>query len=154
MLAQDLCSAMQNAFRARHRWVSLPHTTQTLGVLTVLLQNGFITSLSRGTEYIPSPAAFLTAKPAQQRIWAQLKYRDERPVLNAMHAVSLPSKRVFMDAEDLRLLCTGRAVKNVKALGMGEIAVVRTQHVENEWVEAREAIALNLRGGEIMCRAS
>ncbi|KAH7069398.1 hypothetical protein BKA62DRAFT_836919 [Auriculariales sp. MPI-PUGE-AT-0066] len=35
-----------------------------------------------------------------------------------------------------------------------QIAVVRTQHVENEWVEAREAIALNLRGGEIMCRAS
>jgi len=154
MLSHDICSALQNAFRARHKFVALPHSKQTLGVLSVLLQNGFITSLSRGTAYAPSPAAFLSAPTQQQRIWAELKYRDERPVLNAMSAVSIPSKRVFFNNEDLRLLCTGHGVKNVKALGMGEIAVIRTQHEGREWVEAREALHLNLRGGELMCRAS
>lgn len=89
----------------------------------------------------------------QQRIWAELKYRDERPVLNAMRAISIPSKRVFLDQKELRLLCTGRTVKNVKPLGMGEIAVVKTQTEGHEWVEARDAITLGLEGGELMCRA-
>ncbi|EJD36255.1 ribosomal protein S8 [Auricularia subglabra TFB-10046 SS5] len=153
MLAHDICSAIQNAFRARHKYVALPHTNQSLGILTVLLQNGFIMSLSRGTPHTPSPSAFLTAPEFERRIWAELKYRDERPVLNAMHAVSKPSRRIFLDQTELMLLCTGRSVKHVRPLGMGEIAVVRTQLKDNEWMEARQAVQLRVKGGELMCRA-
>lgn len=35
---------------------------------------------------------------------------------------------------------------------MGEIAIVRTEDKEAEWVEARDALRLNL-GGEVVCRA-
>lgn len=154
MLAHDLCSTVQNAFRARHKFVAVPHTTQSLGILTVLLQSGFITSIIRGTAHQPSPEAFLAVPEIERRIWAQLKYRDERPVLNRMHAVSVPSKRVFLDQPQLRLLCTGRSVSQVKGLGMGEIAVIRTQKKEHEWIEAREAVLLNIDGGEVMCRAA
>jgi ribosomal protein S8 len=70
-----------------------------------------------------------------------------------MHLVSKPSKRVFMDTSEIRRLCSGRSAKTVKPLGMGEIAVLRTENKEYEWLEAREALQLQL-SGEVICRAS
>ena len=66
--------------------------------------------------------------------------------------ISKPSKRVFMTSDEIRRICTGRRAQQVKPLGMGEIAVVRTGSRENEWIEAREAIRLGL-DGEVICRA-
>jgi ribosomal protein S8 len=152
-LPYDLCARLQNAFRARQARISVPHTTQNLGILSILLRAGFLTNITRGTIEAPSPAEFLEAGEAQRRIWADLKYRNDRPVLENMHLVSKPSKRVFMDINEIRRLCTGRSAKTVKPLGMGEIAVVHTGNKEFEWLEAREAIQLRL-DGEVICRAS
>jgi len=151
-LPHDLCSRVQNAFRARHAKVAVNHNTQNLGILSILLRSGFISNISRGTTDTPSPADFSQAPIAQQRIWADLKYRDDRPVLNAMELVSMPSKRIFMDLAEIRMICSGRRAQTIKPLGMGEIAVVRTKSKEHEWLEAREALQLKL-GGEVICRA-
>jgi len=150
--AAALCSHVQNSFRARHARISVPHTSQNLGILSILLRAGFISSLTRGTIASPSPADFLKAGASQKRIWAELKYRDDRAVLNGMSLVSKPSKRVLMDAGEIRRICSGRRVQTVKPLGMGEIAVVRTAEKEHEWLEAREALQLGLEG-EVVCRA-
>lgn len=152
-LPYDLCARLQNAFRARHARISVPHTTQNLGVLSILLRSGFITNITRGTVEAPSPEKFGEAGEAQRRIWADLKYRNDRPILENMHLVSKPSKRVFMDINEIRRLCTGRSAKTVKPLGMGEIAILRTNNKEYEWLEAREALQLRL-SGEVICRAS
>jgi len=152
-LPHDLCASLQNAFRARHARVAVLHTTQNLGILSILLRAGFLTNITRGTIEAPSPEKFVDAGEAQRRIWADLKYRNDRPVLESMHLVSKPSKRVFMDTSELRRLCTGRSAKTVEPLGMGEIAVVRTKNKEYEWLEAREALQLRLTG-EVVCRAS
>ncbi|OBZ77955.1 37S ribosomal protein S8, mitochondrial [Grifola frondosa] len=72
-----------------------------LGILSILLRAGFITS-------------------AERRIWAELKYRDDRPVLNGMELVSKPSKPIFMEIGEIRRLCSGRRAQNIKPLGMGE----------------------------------
>ncbi|EIM83404.1 ribosomal protein S8 [Stereum hirsutum FP-91666 SS1] len=148
----DLCSHMQNAFRARHHSVAVDHNTQNLGILSILLRAGFLTTLTRGTIETPSPAEFMNAGDAQRRIWADLKYRNDRPVMERMQLISMPSKRIFMDVAEIRRLCTGRRVQTIKPLGMGEIAVVHTKSSEHEWVEARDALRLNL-GGEVVCRA-
>jgi ribosomal protein S8 len=148
----DLCSLVQNAFRARHKHVAVDHTIQNLGILSILLRAGFISSLTRGTVEGPSPDAFHGAGDAERRIWADLKYRDDRPVLSSMHLISRPSRRVFMDVSEIRRICSGRRAQTVKPLGMGEIAVVHTQSKEHEWLEAREALQLRL-AGEVVCRA-
>jgi len=57
-----------------------------------------------------------------------------------------------MDLSEIRLICSGRRAQQVKPLGMGEIAVVRTKDKEHEWLEAREALQLKL-AGEVVCRA-
>ncbi|THH21004.1 hypothetical protein EW146_g463 [Bondarzewia mesenterica] len=149
----DLCARIQNAFRARHQTVSVAHTTQNLGILSILFRTGFLTSITRGTIDAPSPEAFNATSAAQRRIWAELKYRNDRPVLERMELISKPSKRVFMEIGEIRRICTGRRAQTVKPLGMGEIAVVRTKNKEHEWLEAREALQLHL-DGEVVCRAN
>ena len=148
----DLCARVQNAFRARHLRVCVDHTTQNLGILSILYRSGFFTTLTRGTPEGPSPEKFLEAGDAYRRIWADLKYRDDRPVLNAMELISKPSKRIFMTSDEIRRICSGRRAQQVKPLGMGEVAIVQTENKEHEWLEAREALRLGL-GGEVVCRA-
>jgi ribosomal protein S8 len=151
-LPYDLCARIQNAFRARHQRISVAHTTQNLGILSILLRAGFLSNITRGTVEKPSPSAFHTAGEAQRRIWADLKYRDDRPVLHNMELVSMPSRRVFMEIGEIRRICSGRRAQTVKPLGMGEVAIVRTKSKEHEWLEAREALELRL-DGEVVCRA-
>ena len=104
VLPHDLCSHLQNAFRARHQRVCVPNTRQNLGILNILLRQGFITNMTQGTVAQPSPEDFRTAGEAQRRIWADLKYRDDRPVLNAMSLISRPSKNVHMTHSELMLV--------------------------------------------------
>jgi ribosomal protein S8 len=151
-LPHDLCARVQNAFRARHHQISVVHSTQNLAILSILLRAGFVSNIIRGTVDAPSPEDFASAGEAQRRIWAELKYRNDQPVLSDMELVSKPSKRIFMDVSEIRMLCSGRSAQFVKPLGMGEIAVVRTKKKEYEWLEAREALQLNLKG-EVICRA-
>ncbi|EUC61063.1 ribosomal protein S8 [Rhizoctonia solani AG-3 Rhs1AP] len=132
----DLCARLQNGFRARHKAIAVPHTTQNLAILTILLQTGFISS-------------FNEVSVAQKRIWAELKYSGDRPVLSQAQLVSKPSKRVNMEPSEIMRLCTGRRAKFISPLGLGEIAVVKTG--VGSWLEAREALRLGL-GGEVICR--
>ncbi|TCD68156.1 hypothetical protein EIP91_011434 [Steccherinum ochraceum] len=152
VLPHALCSHVQNAFRARHQRINVPHTVQNLGILSILLRSGFVSSVSRGTVDEPSPTAFIGAPEASRRIWADLKYREDRPVLNNMELISRPSKPIYMTSSEIRALCSGRRAQTVKPLRLGEIAVVKTKSKEHEWVEAREAVQLEL-GGEVICRA-
>lgn len=154
MLPHDICSKVQNAFRARHAALSLTHNTQTLGVLNVLLRAGFISSITRGTVAGPSPDQFNSSIESEKRIWASLKYRDDMPVLNNMELISKPSRKVFLDLKDIRLICSGRRSADgyVKPLGMGEVAMIRTKSKEHEWLEAREALVMKIPG-EAVCRA-
>jgi ribosomal protein S8 len=151
VLPHDLCSHIQNSFRARHKYVAVPHTTQNLGILTILLRAGFITNITRGTVSAPSPEQFHRVSEAQKRIWAELKYREDRPVLSSMELVSKPSKKINMTWAELLRLASGRRAKYIKPLGLGEIAIVKTKDREHEWVEAREALQLKL-DGEVICR--
>jgi ribosomal protein S8 len=151
--AHDICARIQNAFRARLGQVSVPHTTQNLAILSILLQSGFISSVIRGTVAGPSPQAWVNAKEAKRRIWADLKYRDDRPVLTNMSVISKPSNRIYMGVDEIKRICTGRrAAWIVKPLQMGEVAIVKTADKDNQYLEAREAVRLGL-GGEVLCRA-
>ncbi|KAF4616355.1 hypothetical protein D9613_008612 [Agrocybe pediades] len=152
MLPHDICSKIQNAFRARHAKLAVNHNRQNLGILNILLKAGFISSITRGTVAGPDPQAFTSASQSEQRIWADLKYRDDQPVLSNMELISKPSKRVYMDLSGIRAICSGRRSGQVNPLGMGEVAMVRTEHKEHEWLEAREALQLRIPG-EVVCRA-
>lgn len=170
MLPYNLCSQIQNGFRGRQARMAVPHTVQNLAILTILLREGaresllfrrkrqeahaltkgFISSVTRGSATTPSPEEWAIVPESRKRIWATLKYRNDRPVLSAMESISKPSRRIFLDEVGIRRLVSGHRAQFVKPLGMGEIAVIKTG--DRRWMEAREAVRLNL-GGEVICRA-
>nr|GAT54835.1 predicted protein [Mycena chlorophos] len=135
MLAHNLCARIQNAFRGRHQHIAVHHSTQNLGILSILYRAGFVSNISRGTSVAADPALFdEETNDAEKRIWAILKYRNDLPVLQNMSAISKPSKRVFMTLTEIRLLCTGRRAQNVPPLGLGEVIVIRTNSKEHDHV--------------------
>ncbi|GAA5842367.1 hypothetical protein JCM9279_005364 [Rhodotorula babjevae] len=153
MLPHELCARLTNASLARHRWVPLAPTKQHLSLLSLLLSHGFVSAVSYGSTSTsaavpPNPASFTTARLSDRRVWAELKYRNDRPVLDKMRLVSHPSRRVFMDSDEVRRFVKGSRVKFVPGLGLGEVALIAS----NEgYVEGREAVRRGL-GGEVIAR--
>lgn len=152
-LPHELCARLSNASLARHRFVPLQPTKQHLSLLSLLLSHGFISSLSYGSTSSssstpPDPSSFREARISDQRVWAELKYRAERPVLEKMSLVSHPSKRVFMDKDEIKRFVQGARVKFVPGLVLGEVALINSRF---GWMEGREAVRRGV-GGEVIAR--
>ncbi|GAA5962088.1 hypothetical protein JCM3765_005517 [Sporobolomyces pararoseus] len=153
MLPHELCARLTNASLARHRYVPLAPTKQHLSLLSLLLSHGFISSVSYGSTdtssaTTPNPASFSEARICDKRVWAELKYRQDRPVLNKMRLVSHPSRRIFMDKDEIRRFVKGSRVKFVPGLTLGEVALVESKE---GFIEGREAVRRGL-GGEVIAR--
>ncbi|KAG9000287.1 hypothetical protein FRB90_011864 [Tulasnella sp. 427] len=152
ILPYDLMARLQNGFMARLKRLPVPHTTQNLAVLSILLRNGFVSNVTRGTITDADPNKWQEASEPHRRIWVDLKYRDDLPVLSKAEVVSKPSKRIHMSPDDVRRICSGQMANFVKPLGMGEVAVLRLGGGNQvRWLEAREALEKGV-GGEILCR--
>lgn len=131
----------------------LSPTKQHLSLLSLLLSHGFISSVSYGSTSTsssipPDPASFRDARTADRRVWAELKYRAEQPVLAKMSLVSHPSRRVFMDPGEISRFVQGARVKFVPGLVLGEVALVNSSQ---GWLEGREAVRRGV-GGEVIAR--
>ncbi|GAA5872670.1 hypothetical protein JCM16303_004599 [Sporobolomyces ruberrimus] len=153
MLPHELCARLTNASLARHRYVPLAPTKQHLSLLSLLLSHGFISSVSYGSTdtssaTTPNPSSFSTARLSEKRVWAELKYRQDRPILSKMRLVSHPSRRIFMDKDEMRRFVKGSRVKFVPGLNLGEVAFVESNQ---GFVEGREAVRRGL-GGEVIAR--
>lgn len=143
----DLVARVQNGFRARLQSIAVPDTKMNHAITSILYQQGFIRSIQRGNHLQPLPSEPVPV--AQQRLWLDLKYQDNKPVLSQFSSISTPSKHIHLNVEELALLASGRRAKFIEGLHPGEIAVVST----NKGVmELREAIKRNV-GGKLLCRA-
>jgi ribosomal protein S8 len=153
MLPFDLCARLSNASMARHRWVPVQPTRQHLSILSLLLAHGFISSVSYGSTNTssvspPDPTSYVSARPSERRVWAELKYRNDRPVLRKMSPVSMPSRRIVLDKDEIRRFVKGSRVKFVRGLNLGEVALVAN---DKGIFEGRDAIRQGL-GGEVLAR--
>lgn len=156
----DLLTTLRNASLARVRTVPVPSTSANISILSILLQQGLIHSITKGTYENPSsPSAFLQAPPPAQRYWVTLKYSpiNQRPVLSTLELISKPSKRVFMDRDEMIRWSTHRRAQFVSPLNTGEIGIVEAQsngaRGKPTWFEVREAIQRGIKAGEIIARA-
>jgi len=149
MLPFELCTTLRNGTAARLKQVSLPHSKQNRSILGLLLKHGFVSSVNYGDESMSDPAAFQKASTSSKRIWAGLKYRNDRPILGDIQLISKPSKRVIISHEELIRLLSGRRAQFIKPVGLGEIALLKTAQ---GWMDGREAVSKGL-GGELTVRA-
>ncbi|KAJ1820036.1 hypothetical protein LPJ56_001443 [Coemansia sp. RSA 2599] len=148
----DICSRVQNGFRARLGRIAVPETKLNLSVARVLYNQGFVSSVTRGTHLGPDESYTPTTNLniAERRLWLSLKYYQDQPVLRGMRCVSKPSRKISCNANQLRILASGQPWGIVKGIIPGEIIIVSTSRGV---LEIQDAVKLGL-GGMILARAN
>ncbi|ORY27684.1 ribosomal protein S8 [Naematelia encephala] len=149
-----LCSQLSYTAQTYLHRTSLPHTTQSLGIASILLRHGLVSNLTLGSTEGPLPAAFDSLPQKDRRIWIYHKFRNGLPVLRQMRLISKPSVRRIIDRQELGRLLMGKRAKSVPGVGMGEILVIRTRNKGKDvYMDGWEAWRAGL-GGEVLCRVS
>ncbi|KAF2476438.1 ribosomal protein S8 [Lindgomyces ingoldianus] len=89
--------------------------------------------------------------PARRRLWLGLKYWNNEPVLKHMRLISKPTRRIWLNSEDLGKITRTRQAGFVKGLtSPGECMFVTT---DRGILEARECVERRV-GGMVLCRVS
>lgn len=129
---------------------SIPYTKLHLNFAYNLYQNGFLSTLQRGSTKGPDlkPVEVTPGNIATRRLWVGLKYRENKPVLNACRLISKPNLRIHLPYDDLKKLCTGVTVRLIKPLQPGELILVKCGH---QIYDINQAVAKKL-DGEVLCR--
>ena len=146
----NICSHLQNASKARLGVTSIPYTKLSLALMLSLQDQGFISSVTRGSiagpdaEYVPTTQENV----ASRRLWLGLKYYDNQPVLTTMKLVSKPTQRIHLGSEDLKHIAQGTKTSYVEGLQPGEALFLGS---DRGVFEVREAIERKI-GGQLLCR--
>ncbi|KAJ1759332.1 hypothetical protein LPJ77_003194 [Coemansia sp. RSA 2523] len=148
----DLCARVQNGFRARLGRIAVPETKLNLAVSRVLYNQGFVSSVTRGTHLGPDESYVPTTNlnVAERRLWLSLKYYQDSPVLRKMRCISKPSRKINCDANQFRTLAAGQAWSIVKGVNPGEIIIVSTTRGV---MEIQDAVRHGI-GGNLLARAN
>lgn len=146
-----VCSAIQNASRLRLATTSVPTSKLILSLVLGLQNQGFISSVTRGTFDGPDQKYTETTQEniAQRRLWLGLKYYDNEPVLSELRLISKPTQRIWLGCDDLEVIAKGKDAGYVKGLRPGEAIFVDT---DRGLFELREALERRI-GGQLLCRA-
>ncbi|KAK8861296.1 hypothetical protein IAR55_002115 [Kwoniella newhampshirensis] len=157
-LPANLCAHLQNTSRGFHAQTSLPYSTSSLAISSILLRSGLISNVTLGSPAGPSPSQFPNLPIPARKLWIGLKHRNGQPVLRRMNLVSKSSFRVLVTRDELGRLLVGKRARNVAGVGIGEILIVRTEEDQRQgrvrgekYMEGWEAWRAGL-GGEVICR--
>jgi len=103
----NLLSNIQSGLTVRHRVVSVRRTKLNLEVLNLLYREGFIIGFGMSQNKLDSVAVFL-------------KYKDNKPVLQRLRIISVPSKRVYVNYNTImrNLVRSGIFVVSTNTLGV------------------------------------
>lgn len=123
----DMLTRVRNAQSARKASVSLPASKAKLAIAEVLRAEGYIDSVT------------VEDSGAKRTMTIQLKYYEDRPVIDRIQRVSRPGLRVYSSVEQLP-----------KVLGGLGIAIVSTSQGVLSDRQARE----QGQGGEVLCIVS
>ena len=120
----DMLTRIRNAQTARKPSVTLPASKQKLAVAKVLEQEGYLASVT--PEQVDG----------KDMLTLELKYYQDRPVIERIQRVSRPGLRIFKRADDLPVVQGGLGV-----------AIVSTSQGVMTNVQARA----QGHGGEVLC---
>ncbi len=120
----DMLTRIRNAQTARKPSVTLPASKQKLAVAKVLEQEGYIASVTSGDV------------DGKGTLTLELKYYQDRPVIERIERVSRPGLRIFKRADELPVVQGGLGV-----------AIVSTSQGVMTNVQAKA----QGHGGEVLC---
>jgi len=120
----DMLTRIRNGQTARKISVSMPVSKQKLAIAKVLEQEGYVGSVS-------------TEESAGKQIMTiELKYYQDRPVIERIQRISRPGLRIYKRAADLPVVQGGLGV-----------AIVSTSH----GVMTNRQARTQGHGGEVLC---
>ena len=120
----DMLTRIRNAQTARKPSVTLPASKQKLAVAKVLEQEGYLASVSSGDV------------DGKATLTLELKYYQDRPVIERIQRVSRPGLRIFKRVDELPVVQGGLGV-----------AIVSTSQGVMTNVQAKA----QGHGGEVLC---
>jgi len=123
----DMLTRIRNAQTARKPLVTLPGSKQKLAVAKVLEQEGYLGAVSAETV------------DGKSTLTLELKYYQDRPVIERIQRVSRPGLRIFKAADDLPVVQGGLGV-----------AIVST----SRGVMTNRQARAQGHGGEVLCIVS
>ena len=123
----DMLTRIRNAQTARKPSVTLPASKQKLAVAKVLEQEGYLGSVTSDDN------------DGKATLTLELKYYQDRPVIERIQRVSRPGLRIFKSADDLPVVQGGLGV-----------AIVSTSQGVMTNVQAKA----KGHGGEVLCIVS
>jgi ribosomal protein S8 len=148
----NVAAHIQNVTRAHLTTTSIPYTKLHLQVASHLYNQGFISSIQRGSLNGPDeiPTEVTPDNISTRRLWLGMKYRDSKPVISKFQLISKPSLRMHLKPDEIKELANGKLVRRIRPLSPSELVLVKCNKTE-EVMELSEAAAQG-RGGEVLCR--
>lgn len=148
----NTCAHLQNCSRVRLSLTSIPYNRLHLQFAYNLYKHGFLSSVQRGNTKVPDLVVTETTPDniATRRLWLGMKYRENRPILSSCRLISKPSLRIHMTSNEMKKLCAGNTIREVKPPQAGELILVR---IGKELLDIDKAIKQGTQG-EIVCRIS
>jgi small subunit ribosomal protein S8 len=120
----DMLTRIRNGQTARRVSVSMPASKQKLAIAKVLEQEGYVTSVSTDDG------------DGKKTMTIELKYYQDRPVIERLERVSRPGLRIYKRAKDLPVVQGGLGV-----------AIVST----SQGVMTNRRARSEGHGGEVLC---
>jgi small subunit ribosomal protein S8 len=120
----DMLTRIRNAQTARKPSVTMPASKQKLAVAKVLEQEGYLASVATGQE------------EGKDTLTLELKYYQDRPVIERIQRVSRPGLRIFKRLDELPVVQGGLGV-----------AILST----SQGVMTNRQAKAQGHGGEVLC---
>lgn len=147
----NLCAHLKNCSLVNISKTSIPFSRMHLQVALGLYKEGFLSSVQKGSTSGPDkvPVEVTPDNIATRRLWVDLKYRNNLPVIREISMILKPGRKVNMTVTEIKALASGLAVRFVLPLQPAEILFVRT--LPTEIIEVQEAAKRGL-AGMALCR--
>lgn len=142
----NLCAHIKNCNNINVAITSVPFTRLHLQVAQGLYKEGFISAMQKGSTTGPDlkEVEVTPDNISSRRLWLELKYRNNFPVIRDISLISKPSRKVNLTLEEVKALSSGLPVRFIKPLQPAECIFLKTQ--DNEVMEIQEAAKRNLSG--------
>ena len=94
VLLSKFCAHVKNCLNVTLSKTSVPYNRSNLQVAMALYQQGFISSIQRGSTVGPDlkPTEVTPDNINSRRLWIDLKYRNNQSVIRQLELISKPSK--------------------------------------------------------------
>lgn len=147
----NLCAHLKNCSSVNVAKTSIPFSRMHLQVAIGLYKEGFLSGVQKGSTNGPDqvPTEVTPDNISTRRLWVDLKYRKNSPVIREISMILKPGRKVNMTATEIKALASGLPVRFVLPLQPAEVVFIRT--LPTEIMEVQEAAKKGL-AGMALCR--